>query len=327
MKTDNQPPGKKPKLLDQVRNAVRMRHYSIRTEETYVQWVKRLVLFHQKRHPLEMGSSEITHFLSHLAHQNVAASTQNQAMSALVFLYKHVLQKEPGTFDGIVWAKRSRKLPAVLTKNEVKTLISHLKADKWIMPNLLYGAGLRLMECLRLRVKDIDFSYRQITVRDGKGEKDRITMLPSSVITPLKNHLAVVKDLHGNDLREGFGRVHLPHALDRKYPHANREWIWQYVFPSAKRSIDPRSGVEQRHHLHETVLQRAVKEAAWAAKLNKKVGCHTLRHSFATHLLESGYDIRTIQELLGHNDVKTTMIYTHVLNSGGRGVRSPADDL
>jgi integron integrase len=271
--------------------------------------------------------NEISLFLSHLANENVSASTQNQALCAIVFLYKQVLNKDPGEFNGMVWAKRSKKLPTVLTRNEVKLLLSQLKGDKWVMANLLYGAGLRLMECLRLRVKDVDFSYRQITVRDGKGEKDRVSMLPACVINPLKAHLVEVRALHQKDIEEGFGRVYLPHALERKYPNANREWLWQYVFPSTKRSIDLRSGAEQRHHLNETVLQRAVREAARTTALHKKVGCHTLRHSFATHLLESGYDIRTIQELLGHNDVQTTMIYTHVLNSGGRGVKSPADDL
>ena len=318
---------RQPRLLDQVRSAIRVSHYSILTEEAYDQWIKRYILFHNKRHPLEMGSREITEFLSHLAMQNVAASTQNQAMSAIVFLYKAVLHKEPGEFAGIIWAKRNRKLPVVLTRDEAKILLNNLSGDKWIMANLLYGAGLRLMECLRLRVKDVDFNYRQITVRDGKGDKDRVTMLPNCVQEPLKAHLANVRRVHEKDLEEGFGSVYLPHALDRKYPEAQREWIWQYVFPSAKRSVDPRSGVERRHHLSELVLQRAVKQAVRKCRIAKRVSCHTLRHSFATHLLEAGYDIRTIQELLGHKDVQTTMIYTHVLNSGGRGVQSPADRL
>jgi len=317
----------KPKLLDQVRNAVRMRHYSIRTEDAYIQWIRRYILFHNKRHPNEMGGTEIACFLSHLANEKVAASTQNQALCAIVFLYKHVLKKEPGEFDGIVWAKRNPKLPVVLTKQEVKDLFSNLTGNKWIMANMLYGAGLRLLECLRLRVGDIDFNYRQIIVRNGKGEKDRVTMLPGCVMDSLKEHLDSVRKLHQKDLDEGFGKVYLPHALDRKYPNANREWIWQYVFPSFKRSVDPRSGFERRHHLNEMFLQRAIKEAVRKSGIPKKAGCHTLRHSFATHLLESGYDIRTIQELLGHKDVQTTMIYTHVLNSGGKGVKSPADNL
>lgn len=317
----------KPKLLDQVRSAIRVRHYSIRTEEAYVQWVKRFILYHNKRHPADMGSREISEFLSHLAMQNVAASTQNQALSAIVFLYKAVLHRDPGEFTDVIWAKRSRKLPVVLTRNEVKLLLDKLNDEKWIMANLLYGAGLRLMECLRLRVKDVDFNYRQIIVRDDKGEKDRITMLPNCIQESLKEHLEKVKRIHKQDLAEGFGSVYLPHALDRKYPQAHRQWIWQYVFPSVKRSIDPRTGVERRHHLSELVLQRAVKEATSKSKIAKKVSCHTLRHSFATHLLEAGYDIRTIQELLGHKDVQTTMIYTHVLNSGGHGVQSPADRL
>ncbi|RJQ65396.1 MAG: integron integrase [Desulfobacteraceae bacterium] len=320
-------PEQKKKLLDQVRAAIRLRHYSIRTEDAYVQWIRRYILFHEKRHPLEMGGPEIAHFLSHLAAGNVSASTQNQALCAIVFLYKAVLNKDPGEFKDVVWAKRSRKLPSVLTREETKSLLKHLKDEKWIMANLLYGAGLRLMECLRLRIKDIDFSYKQVIVRDGKGEKDRITMLPACTADPLKTHLARVKEIHEEDLRDGFGSVYLPNALTKKYPNADREWIWQYVFPSKKRSVDPRTGIERRHHIHEIVLQRAVKEASRLSGLTKKVSCHTLRHSFATHLLESGYDIRTIQELLGHKDVQTTMIYTHVLNRGGRGVESPADLL
>ena len=319
---------KQPKLIDQVRSAIRLRHYSIRTEEAYVQWIRRYILFHHKRHPQEMGAAEINRFLSHLASaKHVASSTQNQALCALVFLYKAVLHKDLGDLGDVVWAKKPKKLPVVLTGEEIMALLSGLDGEKWIMGNLLYGAGLRLMECIRLRVKDVDFGYRQILVRDGKGEKDRITMLPLCVIEPLQGHLAKVEALHKKDLREGFGKVHLPYALARKYPLADREWRWQYIFPSQKRSIDPRANVERRHHMDETVLQRAVKEAARKAGINKLVGPHVLRHSFATHLLEAGHDIRTVQELLGHEDVKTTMIYTHVLNKGGMGGQSPADSL
>ena len=322
------PDRKQPKLLDQVRSAIRLRHYSIRTEEAYVQWIRRYILFHNKRHPLEMGSLEINRFLSHLASgKHVASSTQNQALCALVFLYKVVLHKDPGDLADVVWAKKPKKLPVVLTREETKALLSGLEDEKWIMGNLLYGAGLRLMECIRLRVKDVDFGYRQIVVRNGKGEKDRVTMLPACVIKPLQEHLVEVKALHERDLGEGFGNVYLPCALERKYPHADREWAWQYVFPSRKRSVDPRTHIERRHHIDETVLQRAVKEAARKARITKLVGPHVLRHSFATHLLEAGHDIRTVQELLGHEDVKTTMIYTHVLNKGGMGVQSPADRL
>ena len=319
---------KQPRLLDQVRSAIRLRHYSIRTEEAYIQWIRRYILFHHKRHPLEMGSPEINHFLSHLASsKNVASSTQNQALCALVFLYKVVLHKDPGELGDVIWAKKPKKLPVVLTRAEVKALLNGLEDEKWIMANLLYGAGLRLMECIRLRVKDVDFGYKQILVRDGKGEKDRVTMLPACVIKPLSEHLVGVKKLHQKDLVEGFGNVYLPYALERKYPHADREWGWQYVFPSWKRSIDPRTRIERRHHIDETVLQRAVKEAARKARIDKLVGPHVLRHSFATHLLEAGHDIRTVQELLGHQDVRTTMIYTHILNKGGMGVQSPADRL
>lgn len=318
---------KQPRLLDQVRSAIRLRHYSIRTEEAYVQWIRRFILFHNKRHPQEMGGKEINAFLSHLAASNVASSTQNQALCSIVFLYKAVLHKDPGEIGDVVWAKKPKKLPVVLTREEVKALLSRLENEKWIMGNLLYGAGLRLMECIRLRVKDVDFGYRQIVVRDGKGEKDRMTVLPTCVIERLQRHLMQVKVVHEQDLGEGFGNVYLPYALERKYPHANREWGWQYVFPSQRRSVDPRTKIERRHHVDETVLQRAVKEAGRRAKINKHIGPHVLRHSFATHLLEAGHDIRTVQELLGHEDVKTTMIYTHVLNKGGMGVQSPADRL
>ena len=322
------PQGNQPRLLDQVREAIRMRHYSIRTEEAYVSWIKRYILFHGKRHPLEMGEDEITQFLSALAvHGQVSASTQNQALCALVFLYRHVLGQNLGWLDDVVRAKRPQRLPVVLTRPEVKALLGALEGVHWIMASLLYGAGLRLLECLRLRVKDIDFASHQILLREGKGNKDRRTMLPAAVQEPLAAHLEHVRQRHQHDLAHGFGRVYVPNALQRKYPYANSEWGWQWVFPSSQISLDPRSGEHRRHHLHESVLQRAVKETARNIGLTKPANCHTLRHSFATHLLEDGYDIRTIQELLGHRDVKTTMIYTHVLNRGGQGVYSPMDRL
>jgi integron integrase len=319
---------RKPKLLDQVRLAIRTRHYSMRTEEAYVQWIRRFILFHNKRHPREMGAHEVSQFLSDLAvNRHVAASTQNQALSAIVFLYQEVLRQEIGWLDDVVRAKKAKKLPVVLTREEVKAVLATLSGSKWMMANLLYGSGLRLMECIRLRVKDVDFSYNHIVVRDGKGNKDRVTMLPLNMKNLLRQHLQEVKRVHEQDLKEGFGRVYLPHGLERKYPHANREWGWQYVFPAAKRSIDPRTGTERRHHVSPLVLQRAVREAIRQTRITKAASCHTFRHSFATHLLEAGYDIRTVQELLGHRDVSTTMIYTHVLNRGGRGVQSPADLL
>jgi integron integrase len=319
---------RRPKLLDQVRQAIRFRHYGIRTEEAYVQWIKRFILFHDKRHPREMGVKEVEQFLSDLAvNRHVAVSTQNQALSAILFLYQEVLRQEIGWLDNVVRAKKPKRLPVILSREEVKAVLNGLSGAKRIMAHLLYGSGLRLMECLRLRVKDVDFSYNHIVVREGKGDKDRVTMLPLNVKSPLRQHLQEVKRLHERDLREGFGSAYLPYALERKYPHANREWAWQYVFPAAKRSMDPRSGVERRHHIGQLVLQRAVKEAVRKAGVSKAASCHTLRHSFATHLLEAGYDIRTVQELLGHRDVSTTMIYTHVLNRGGRGVQSPADFL
>jgi integron integrase len=318
----------KPKLLEQVRITIRTKHYSRRTEDAYVRWIYKFIIFHNKRHPKEMGAKEISRFLNHLAvEKNVAASTQNQALCSLLFLYKEVLKQEIGQVEDIVWAKRKRKIPVVFTRAEVKAILEQLSGPKWIMANLLYGAGLRLQECLQLRVKDIDFTYKQITVRDAKGDKDRITMLPEVIIEPLQAHLKKVKKLHEKDLKQGYGTVYLPHALERKYRNAIREWGWQYVFPASRISIDPRSGRKQRHHLDESVLQRAVKEAIRKAGTSKHAGCHTFRHSFATHLLEAGYDIRTVQELLGHQDVKTTMIYTHVLNKGGLGVKSPADGL
>ncbi len=318
----------KRRLLDRVREAIRTRHYSYRTEEAYVGWIRRFILFHGKRHPADMGKAEIEQFLTALAvKRGVAASTQNQALAAILFLYKHVLERDPGWLDDIVRAKRPRRLPVVLSRQEVEVLLAAVHGVPWIIAMLLYGSGLRLMEGLRLRVKDIDFTRNEILVRDGKGEKDRVTMLALAVKEPLLRHLDGVRRLHQRDLKAGFGRVQLPHALARKYPTAGREWGWQWVFPAARICTDPRFGPPQRYHLHESVPQRAIREAGRKAGLAKPVGPHTLRHSFATHLLEAGYDIRTVQELLGHRDVKTTMIYTHVLNRGGHPVRSPADRL
>jgi integron integrase len=314
------------KRLDQVRESIRLKHYSYRTEESYVQWIRRYILFHGKRHPLEMGSAEIEAFLTDLAvNQQVAASTQNQALSALLFLYRAVLKQELDMSIDAVRAKRSRYLPTVLTREEVFAVIQNLPGVHQLFVQVLYGSGLRLTEGLQLRVKDVDFAQRQILVRDGKGKESRVTMLPSSLIDPLKHQLEKAKAIHQQDLDKGLGSVYLPFALERKYPQADRQWIWQFVFPSDRFSQDPRSGVTRRHHLHETGIQRSIKLAVQLAGIQKRVGCHTFRHSFATHLLQNGYDIRTVQELLGHKDVKTTMIYTHVLNRGGKGVRSPLD--
>lgn len=314
-------------LLDQVRDQIRTLHYSIRTEEAYINWVRQFILFHKKRHPSQMGAGEISRFLSYLARErNISASTQNQALSALLFLYRQVLDKPIDWVDDVERAKKAQRLPVVFTKEEAKAVLNHLRSDMWLMASLLYGSGLRLMECLRLRVKDVDFARSQIIVREGKGNKDRVTVLPATLVDPLRQQLERVKAIHEMDIREGFGKVYLPFALARKYSNANREWCWQYVFPAAKRSVDPRSGEVQRNHLAETALQKAVKAAIRRAGINKPGSCHTLRHSFATRLLENGYDIRTIQELLGHADLQTTMIYTHVLNKGGKGVRSPIDE-
>ena len=316
----------KPTLLEQVRHHLRLKHYSIRTEDTYVQAVKQFILYHSKRHPREMGVEEVRQYLSHLANQGqVSASTQNVALSALLFLYREVLDREVEFIEGIERAKRPVRVPTVLTREEVRRLLGRLTGRHHLMAGLLYGTGMRLMECVRLRVKDIDFGYMQITIRDGKGEKDRRTVLPSSLAEPLKRQLAAAKALHEEDLSRGHGRVYLPYALERKYPNAAREWAWQYAFPAGSLSADPRSGEVRRHHASEDALQREVKKAIKGAGITKRASCHTLRHSFATHLLEDGYDIRTIQELLGHADVQTTMIYTHVLNKGGKGVRSPLD--
>jgi integron integrase len=316
----------KPKLLDQVRQQIRLRNYSIRTETVYAEWVKRYIRFHRYRHPAEMGAPEIEAFLTHLAvNRNVAGSTQNQALAALLFLYKEVLKVELPWLEGVVRAKKPRHLPVVLTREEVARLLAGLSGVHWLVANLLYGSGLRVLEVLRLRVKDVDFARGEILVRDGKGQKDRVTMLPQRVVVALQEHLEQVQLLHRADLAEGFGGANLPYALARKYPHACMEWGWQFVFPSVNRSTDPRSKGVFRHHLHEKTIQRAIREAVRDAGLVKPATPHTLRHSFATHLLESGQDIRTVQELLGHADVKTTMIYTHVLNRGGLAVLSPLD--
>ena len=318
----------KPRLLDQVRQAIRTRHYSAKTEEAYVGWIKRFIFFHNKRHPAEIAEAEIAHFLSSLASEShVSASTQNQALNAILFLYHEVLRKEIGYVNGVVRARRPHRLPVVLTREEIKALLGQLDGTEWLMATLLYGAGLRLMECCRLRVKDIDVSRNEIVVRAGKGDKDRHTMLPTAVKEPLAEHLEVGREQHKHDLERGLGRVTLPNALDRKYPNAGKEWCWQWVFPATRYYVDRITGAQYKHHLHESVIQKAVKEAARNAGLAKPATCHSLRHSFATHLLEDGYDIRTVQELLCHKDVSTTMIYTHVLNRGGRGVHSPADRL
>jgi integron integrase len=316
----------KPKLLDQVRDVIRRKHYSIRTEQAYLDWIKRFIIYHNKRHPAEMAEEEVARFLTHLARdRDVAPSTQNQALSALLFLYKEVLKHEIGWLEKVERAKKPPKLPVVLSRMEVKRIFAHLHGVPKLMAGLLYGSGLRLMECARLRVKDVDFELAQITVRDAKGGKDRTTMLPLNLSEPLRRHLVRVKAQHEQDVEDGFGRVHLPFALSLKVPNAARAWAWQYVFPSSRISVDPRSGQKQRHHMAEGILQSALKIAVDGAGIVKRANCHSLRHSFATHLLTAGYDIRTVQELLGHKDVSTTMIYTHVLNKPGIGVKSPLD--
>jgi integron integrase len=317
-----------PRLLDQVRDAIRTRHYSLRTEEAYVAWIRKFILFHGKRHPAEMGAAEVGAFLTHLAvDRDVAASTQNQARGALLFLYKEVLGRPVGEGPEVEPAKRPARLPTVLSRDEVRAVLAGLEGDKWLMASLLYGSGLRLLECLRLRVKDVDFDQARIIVRDGKGQKDRATILPESLVGPLRRQVEHVAAVHRADLAEGFGRVHLPHSLASKYPGADRQLGWQFLFPASRRGVDPRTREVRRHHLAETALQKAVRAAVARAGLVKPASPHTLRHSFATHLLESGHDIRTVQELLGHEDVRTTMVYTHVLNRGPMGVRSPADSL
>lgn len=314
-----------PKLLDRLRQACRVRHFSIRTEDAYADWVERFIRFHGIRHPDTMAEPQVNAFLTHLAvERNVAASTQNQALAALLFLYEHVLNRPLDRLE-MIRANRPRRLPVVLTRSEVRDLLAHLHGTYRLMAQLMYGAGLRLLECLRLRVKDVDFERCEIVVRQGKGNKDRITMLPVAVRPPLREHLERVRQLHVKDLQAGLGRVYLPEALSVKLPQAATEFRWQYVFPSAKISVDPRSGMRRRHHAHESALSKAITEAVRAAGITKRATSHSLRHSFATHLIEDGYDIRTVQELLGHEDVSTTMIYTHVLNKSGHAVKSPLD--
>lgn len=315
-------------FLRSVADSIRLKHYSRATEKSYVAWVKRFILYHGKRHPGSMGAKEVTEFLSHLALQrNVAPSTQNQAFNALMYLYRHVLETPIEDLHGAVRAKKKQKIPVVLTKDEIRNVLKELSGKNWLAACLMYGSGLRLMECMRLRVMNIDFNHRAIYVHNGKGGKDRVVTLPDRVITPLKRHLEQVKSIHEKDLADGYGEVYLPYALARKYPKAAKEWGWQYVFPASKRSIDPRSEVIRRHHFDEKALQRTIKRAIRHAGILKQASCHTLRHSFATHLLERGADIRTVQEQLGHKDVRTTQIYTHVLNRGGSAVVSPLDSV
>ncbi len=318
----------KPRLLVQVRDALRLRHYSLRTEEAYLQWIRRFILFHEKRHPNQLGEADIERFLSNLAvTHKVAAATQNQALSAILFLYQKVLGRELEWMENVTRAKRPVRLPVVLTRDETQRTLQQLEGTRALVLKLMYGTGMRLMEALRLRTKDIDFGYRQIIVREGKGFKDRVVPLPEAMVAPLSTQLEKARSQHLADLDAGFGSVELPYALAKKLPNAAREWAWQFAFPAPTRSVDPRSGEIRRHHMHEQSVQRALREAARRAGVVKRITTHVLRHSFATHLLEEGYDLRTIQELLGHRDVSTTMIYTHVMNRGGRGVKSPLDRL
>ena len=317
-----------PRLLAQVRVRIRFKHYSLRTEQAYVDWIKRFIRFHGNRHPSELSTRDVEQFLTHLASDlNVAASTQNQAQSALLFLYREVLALELPRLDGVVRAKAASRLPTVLTRSEVARLLDAFGIAHRLVAELLYGTGMRIMEAVRLRVKDVDLERREILVRDGKGAKDRVTVLPDRLVGPLRRQLRETERLHALDLQDGCGAVWLPFALERKYPNACRDWGWQYVFPADRRSVDPRSGIERRHHISDQSVQRAMREALRGCGIAKLATPHTLRHSFATHLLEAGPDIRTVQELLGHADVSTTMIYTHVLNRGGSGVVSPLDRL
>jgi integron integrase len=314
--------------MDRVRSELRVRHYSIRSEDAYTSWIRRYIQFH-RRHPRDLDGDDLNRFLTHLAEESrVAVSTQRQALSAILFLYRHVLKIRLDWLDEVVRARQPRRLPTVLSRDEVTAILSRLEGTARLVVLLLYGTGMRILECLRLRIQDVDFDLGHITIRNPKGGRDRVTMLPGSTRDRLRDHLIEVRTLHNRDLEQGFGNVYLPQALERKYPHADRDWKWQYVFPAGSRGIDPRSGIVRRHHLHASVIRKAAYAASRQAGIAKKVSCHTFRHSFATHLLMAGYDIRTIQELLGHKDVKTTMIYTHILgNSGGRGVTSPADTL
>ncbi len=319
---------KKSPFLEQVRQVMRVQHYAIRTEQTYIEWIRRFILYHKKRHPKDMREPEVAEFLTHLSvKRNVAPATQTLALNALVFLYRKVLNDPLGEIHGIIRSKRNEKIPVVLSELEVTHLLSNLEGIHWLVACMLYGSGLRLMECIRLRVKDLDFNRLSITVRQGKGGKDRVVTLAKHLVTPLKRHLESVKTTHERDITEGYGRVYLPYALERKYPKAAADWGWQYVFPATKRSVDPRSRKTRRHHIDETTVQKAVKNAVRRAGINRPASCHTLRHSFATHLLERGADIRTVQAQLGHSDVKTTEIYTHVIGRGGQGVKSPLDGL
>lgn len=316
------------RLLGEMRDLIRRKHYSIRTEGAYLQWAKRYILFHGKRHPNEMGGAEIVAFLNHLAVTcNVASSTQNQALNALVFLYKQVLGREDLTLGEIAPAKLPERLPTVFDRSEIERLFAQLEGTPKLVAALLYGSGLRLLEGLRLRIQDIEFERSQLLVRSGKGAKDRVTLLPPALVRPIREQMAAARALHAKDLAAGLGEVYLPYALERKYPNAARQWGWQYLFPASSTAVDPRSDKIRRHHLGESTIQRAVKQAILAAGIHKPGSCHTLRHSFATHLLEDGYDIRTVQELLGHSDVRTTMIYTHVMNKGPLGVKSPLTRL
>jgi integron integrase len=314
--------------LKQLQNEVRLKNYSLRTEEAYLYWTRKFLDYHPHQSPNEMGAREVSNFLTHLAVDlNLAASSQNQALSALLFFFRQVLHRELAWMQNLIWAKKPKKIPTVFTRQEVSLVLSQMSDLKWLMASLLYGSGLRLMECLRLRVKDIDFGYQQILVRDGKGNRDRFTILPKTLLDPLRQQISVIKVQHQADLKEGFARVYLPYALAKKYPNANRELIWQYVFPAKNLTTDPRSGNSYRHHLYPSTMQQAIKEAIRNARIPKTGSPHTLRHSFATHLLENGYDIRTVQELLGHKNIQTTMIYTHVLKRGGHAVRSPLDTI